>query len=205
MAHRRRAVVLLSGGLDSATVLALALHEGHEVHALSLSYGQRHAIELEAARDVARSMGVSDHVVASVDTSVFGARTTVFLASALALAESIASDDVWIGLNALDQSGYPDRRPEYVRAFTAMGQLATKRGVEGQRLRIHTPLIDRTKAEIVRLGLELGVDYSLTRSCDDPSPSGGACGECDSCLLRLRAFAEHGLVDPAPYSVPAEV
>jgi 7-cyano-7-deazaguanine synthase len=234
VAHRRRAVVLLSGGLDSATVLALALHEGHEVHALSFSYGQRHVVELEAARNVARSMGVGDHVVASVDTSVFGgsaltsgvpvpkhrtldeiggyvpvtyvpARNTVFLAYALALAESIGSDDLWIGVNALDYSGYPDCRPEYVRAFTAMAQLATKRGVEGHRLRVHTPLIDLTKAEVVRRGLELGVDYSLTRSCYDPTPSGRACGQCDSCLLRLRAFAEHGLADPAPYSVPAEV
>jgi 7-cyano-7-deazaguanine synthase len=222
------AVILLSGGLDSATALAIAKAEGFECYALSFSYGQRHAVELDAARTVAAAAGVGRHVVADIDLRVFGAsaltadidvpkhdsvrdisngipvtyvpaRNTVFLSYALAFAEVLEADDIWIGVNALDYSGYPDCRPEYIDAFEAMGNLATKRGVEGRRLRIHAPLINITKAETIRQGLELGVDYSLTRSCYDPSPIGEGCGRCDSCLLRLRAFQENGLADPAPY------
>jgi 7-cyano-7-deazaguanine synthase len=228
----RRVVVLLSGGLDSATTLAIAQSEGYEPHVLSFRYGQRHAVELEAARAVAEAAGVARHVIAEIDLRIFGgsaltadiavpkhnslaeltdeipvtyvpARNTVFLSYALAYAEVLQADDIALGVNALDFSGYPDCRPDYIRAFEAMANLATKRAVEGNRLRIHTPLIDITKAETVGRGLELGVDYSLTRSCYDPAPTGEACGHCDSCLLRLRAFAENGLADPAPYQARA--
>ena len=223
------AVVLLSGGLDSATVLAIARSQGFAVSALSFSYGQRHSWELEAARRVAQSIGVVNHRVASIDLRVFGgsaltddiavpkgrameemahgipityvpARNTIFLSFALAWAEVLQSSDIFIGVNALDYSGYPDCRPEFIHAFEAMANLATKAGVEGrQRLKIHTPLIDLTKAQIIRRGLELGVDYSLTSSCYDPAPDGAACGECDSCLLRRKGFRENDIQDPLPY------
>ena len=222
------AVVLLSGGLDSTTVLAIAHAEGYVPHALSFRYGQRHSVELDAARRVADALGVAEHVVADIDLRVFGgsaltadidvphheraedlatdeipityvpARNTIFLSFALAWAEMLESSDVFIGVNALDYSGYPDCRPEYIGAYEQMANLATKAGVEGrQKLQIHTPLIELTKAQIIQRGLELGVDYSLTHSCYDPMPTGRACGTCDSCLLRRRGFAEVGLEDPA--------
>jgi 7-cyano-7-deazaguanine synthase len=221
------AVVLLSGGLDSTTVLAIARTEGYEPYALSFRYGQRHSIELEAARRVAASEGVARHVIADIDLRVFGgsaltddidvprhdsaedlgdgipityvpARNTVFLSFALAWAETIGASDVFIGVNALDYSGYPDCRPEYIAAFEQMANLATKAGAEGrQHLKIHTPLIELTKAQIIERGLALGVDYGLTHSCYDPDPDGRACGRCDSCLLRGRGFAQLGLDDPA--------
>ena len=221
------AVVLLSGGLDSTTVLAIAHAEGYVPHALSFRYGQRHSVELEAAERVARALGVAGHVVADIDLRIFGgsaltadisvphheraedlaggipvtyvpARNTIFLSYALAWAEVLGSSDVFIGVSALDYSGYPDCRPEYIRAYEQMANLATKAGVEGtQRLRIHTPLIELTKAQTIQRGLALGVDYSLTHSCYDPDPAGRACGTCDSCLLRRRGFAEVGLEDPA--------
>jgi 7-cyano-7-deazaguanine synthase len=223
-----KAVVLLSGGLDSTTTLAIATDEGFDAHALSFRYGQRHLVELEAARQIAAAAGVGEHVEAEIDLRMFGgsaltdaidvpkerdlaemsdgipvtyvpARNTVFLSFALAWAEVLEADDIFIGVNALDYSGYPDCRPEYVQAFETMANLATKRGVEGHRLTIHTPLISLTKAQIIERGVGLGVDYALTRSCYDPSPAGEACGACDSCLLRLKGFAENGLTDPAPY------
>lgn len=228
----RNAVVLLSGGLDSTTVLAIAQNDGYKVHALSFSYGQRHSIELDAAREIATAAGVTRHEIADIDLRAFGgsaltsdidvpkarsidamaedipvtyvpARNTVFLSFALAFAEVISGDDVFLGVNALDYSGYPDCRPEYIEAFRTMANLATRRGVEGHELRIHTPLIALTKAEIIARGIALGVDYSKTRSCYDPSPAGESCGGCDSCLLRLRGFAENGLGDPAPYIAEA--
>ncbi|MGW4464742.1 7-cyano-7-deazaguanine synthase QueC [Micromonospora sp. NPDC004704] len=223
----KKVVVLLSGGLDSATVLAMARHEGYDLHALSFRYGQRHAIELESAARVARYLGVRRHVIVDIDLRAFGgsaltdasidvphhataddmaadipvtyvpARNTIFLSFALAWAETLAASDVFIGVSALDYSGYPDCRPEFVAAYEEMANLATKAGVEGrQRLRIHTPLINLSKAETIRRGLELGVDYGLTHSCYDPV-QGRACGTCDSCLLRARGFAELGLSDPA--------
>jgi 7-cyano-7-deazaguanine synthase len=223
----RPAVVLLSGGLDSSTVLAIARAEEYLPYALSFRYGQRHSVELDCARRVADALGVAKHVVADIDLRVFGgsaltddisvphhdqvedlveeipvtyvpARNTIFLSFALAWAETLEASDVFIGVNALDYSGYPDCRPEYIRAYEQMANLATKAGVEGrQHLRIHTPLIDLTKAQTIERGLALGVDYSLTHSCYDPDPSGRACGTCDSCLLRRRGFAELGLQDPA--------
>jgi len=226
------AVVLLSGGLDSTTVLAIARNEGYVPYALSFSYGQRHSVELEAARQVAEAFRVARHVVADIDLRVFGgsaltdeisvphhdsaddltddipvtyvpARNTIFLSYALAWAEVLGSSDVFIGVNALDYSGYPDCRPEYIRAYQQMADLATKAGVEGrQHLRIHAPLIELTKAQIIQRGLALGVDYSLTHSCYDPDPEGHACGTCDSCLLRRRGFAEVGLEDPALTPAP---
>jgi 7-cyano-7-deazaguanine synthase len=223
------AVVLLSGGLDSSTVLAIAKAEGFEPTALSFSYGQRHVTELDAARRVARHEGVRRHEILSIGLDTFGgssltdrsievptgrsshemsegipstyvpARNTVFLSCALALAEVIGADDIYIGVNALDYSGYPDCRPEYIQAFQQMANLATAAAVDGrQRLRIHAPLMEMTKADIVRRGTELGVDYGLTISCYRADES-GACGECDSCALRLKGFAEAGLIDPAPY------
>ncbi|WP_404385249.1 7-cyano-7-deazaguanine synthase QueC [Knoellia locipacati] len=225
----RKAVVLLSGGLDSTTVLAVAKDQGFEPYAISFRYGQRHAIELEAARRVADAAGVDRHVVCDIDLRVFGgsaltadvevpkhqsaedltegeipityvpARNTVFLSFALAYAEVIGSTDIFIGVNALDYSGYPDCRPEYIAAYARMANLATRAGVEGQELRIHTPLIDLTKAETVEVGTRLGVDYSLTLSCYDPDADGRSCGHCDSCLLRLRGFADAGLADPVRY------
>jgi len=225
----KQAVVLLSGGLDSATVLAIARSEGFEVSALSFSYGQRHSWELEAARRVAQAAGVVNHRIATIDLRVFGgsaltddievpkgraieemahgipityvpARNTIFLSFALAWAEVLSSSDIFIGVNALDYSGYPDCRPEFIEAFEKMANLATKAGVEGhQHLKIHTPLIALSKAEIIRRGIELGVDYSLTSSCYDPAADGAPCGQCDSCLLRQKGFRENGLTDPLPY------
>jgi 7-cyano-7-deazaguanine synthase len=225
-----RAVVLLSGGLDSATVLAIAKEEGFEPYALTFRYGQRHEVELHSARRVAERMGVVRHVVAEVDLRVFGgsaltgdfevpkhrspdamgagipvtyvpARNTIFLSYALAWAEVLEARDIFIGVNALDYSGYPDCRPEYVEAFERMANLATRAGVEsGEPLRIRVPLMRLTKGEIIRRGLELGVDYSLTSTCYDPSPSGDACGACDACQLRLKGFQEAGIPDPVRYA-----
>jgi 7-cyano-7-deazaguanine synthase len=226
---RKPAVVLLSGGLDSATVAAIAHSQGFAVNALSFSYGQRHSWELEAARRVARSLGIESHRVVNIDLRAFGgsaltadidvpkgrsgddmshgipityvpARNTIFLSYALAWAEVLEAEDIFIGVNALDYSGYPDCRPEYIRAFESMANLATKAAVEGrQHVSIHAPLIDLTKAQIIRRGLELGIDYGLTSSCYDPSPEGHPCGECDSCQLRRKGFREAGTVDPLPY------
>jgi 7-cyano-7-deazaguanine synthase len=227
--QKPKAVVLLSGGLDSTTTLAIAQSQGFECHALSFRYGQRHEAELECARRVAVKAGVAQHVVAEIDLRAIGgsaltadipvpkgrrldemaqgipvtyvpARNTIFLSFALAWAEVLGASDVFIGVNALDYSGYPDCRPEYIEAFERMANLATKAGVEGsQRLKIHTPLIRMTKAEIVRTGLGLGVDFSLTSTCYEPSEAGEACGECDACLLRLKGFAEVGVKDPIVY------
>ncbi len=222
------AIVLLSGGLDSATVLAMAQAQGFTLSALTFRYGQRHAVEIEAARRVAAAMGVADHRIADIDLRVFGgsaltsdiavpkgrddaemasgipvtyvpARNTIMLSFALAFAEVIGAADIFVGVNAVDYSGYPDCRPDYIAAFEAMANLATKAAVEGHRLTIHTPLIQLTKAEIIRQGLALGVDYAITSTCYDPDPSGLACGQCDSCHLRLKGFAEAGLKDPAGY------
>jgi len=217
----RSAVVLLSGGLDSATVLAYAVSKGFACHTLSFDYGQRHRIELKAARKVSKSLGALDHKVVKVGLDAFGgsaltadisvpkkrshkdigegipvtyvpARNTVFLSLALAYAETLGALDIFIGVNALDYSGYPDCRPEYIRAFQRLADLATKAGVEGGRFKIHTPLIKLTKAEIIRLGYKLGVDYSMTVSCYNPSPDGTPCGVCDSCRLRAKGFREAG-------------
>jgi len=220
------AVVLLSGGLDSSTVLAIAKDQGFAPHALSFRYGQRHGCELDAAARVAAQLGVVEHVIADIDLRRFGgsaltadiavpkgrsaeemdsaipvtyvpARNTVFLSFALAWAETLGASDIFIGVNALDYSGYPDCRPEYIAAYEQMANLATVAGVEGrQRLRIHTPLIDLTKAGIIQRGLALGVDYALTSSCYDPDAHGRPCGGCDSCLLRAKGFAEAGVADP---------
>ena len=219
-----RAVVLLSGGLDSTTTAAIARHEGYDVFALTVSYGQRHHAEIKAARRVAGALGIARHVELTVDLSAFGgsaltsaievpkdrplgaadipatyvpARNTVFLSLALAWAEVLGARDIFIGVNALDYSGYPDCRPEYIEAFERMAQLATKAGVEGERFRIHAPLLRLTKADIVRCGIELGVDFGLTHSCYDPAPDARPCGHCDSCLLRAKGFAEAGVADPA--------
>jgi len=219
--------VLLSGGLDSATALAIARAEGFQPYALSFRYGQRHKVELKAARRVAKALGAAEYKIAKTDLRVFGgsaltadvavpkgrstgemgegipityvpARNTIFLAFALAWAETLEASDIFVGVNALDYSGYPDCRPEYIRAFEQMANLATKAGVEGrQHLVIHTPLIRLTKAQIIQRGLELGVDYGLTHSCYDPTPNGRPCGACDSCLLRAKGFAEAGVADPA--------
>jgi 7-cyano-7-deazaguanine synthase len=225
----KKAVVLLSGGLDSATVLAIARSLGYELYALSFSYGQRHVWELEAAAAVAAAIGVVNHRTAQIDLRIFGgsaltddiavpkgrstedmshgipityvpARNTIFLSFALAWAEVLGSSDIFIGVNALDYSGYPDCRPEFIEAFEKMANLATKAGVEGrQSLKIHTPLIAMSKAEIIHTGMTLGVDYALTSSCYDPSASGEPCGECDSCLLRRKGFGENGIDDPLRY------
>lgn len=229
LSNEKKAVVLLSGGLDSTTTLAIAQREGYETYALTFRYGQRHELEIEAARRISARFNVSRHVVAQIDLREFGgsaltsempvpkqraldemaaeipatyvpARNTIFLSFALAWAEVLVAEDIFIGVNALDYSGYPDCRPEYIAAYERMAQLATKAGVEGrQRLKIHTPLINLTKAEIIRKGIELGVDYSLTISCYDPQAQSEACGECDACQLRLKGFAENGLVDPVSY------
>jgi len=232
MTTSRKAVVLLSGGLDSTTTLAIAKDLGFETFALSFRYGQRHAFELEAARRVAKSLGASQHVIADIDLRVFGgsaltapipvpkgrsvgemsteipvtyvpARNTIFLAFAMAWAEVLQATDIFIGVNALDYSGYPDCRPEFITAFERLASLATKAGIEGNSLTIHTPLITLTKAEIVRKGLSLGVDYGLTSSCYDPGPGGEACGACDSCLLRLKGFSEAAVHDPITYRTEA--
>ncbi len=228
----KKAVVLLSGGLDSATALAIAQSSGFEAYALSFRYGQRHEHELTCATRIAERAGVGKHVVAEIDLRVFGgsaltsdriavpkdrsagqmagaeipvtyvpARNTVFLSFALAWAETLACSDIFIGVNALDYSGYPDCRPEYIAAFERMANLATKAGVEGgQRLTIHAPLIEMTKAQIIRMGRELGVDYAMTSTCYDPAPGGLACGRCDACQLRLKGFAENGIDDPGRYA-----
>jgi 7-cyano-7-deazaguanine synthase len=219
----------LSGGLDSTTTLAIAASEGFTAYAMTFRYGQRHAVEIEAARHIAARMGVADHVMVNIDLRVFGgsaltadiavpkgrdtgemshgipityvpARNTIFLSFALAWAEVLGSSDIFIGVNALDYSGYPDCRPEFIEAFEKMANLATKAGVEGrQALKIHTPLIALTKAQIISRGIELGVDYSMTSSCYDPSPTGQPCGQCDSCLLRQKGFHENGIEDPLKY------
>jgi len=221
--HARRAVVLLSGGLDSYTAGAIARADGFELYALTVAYGQRHAAELDAARRVARALGAARHVELQLDLAAFGgssltgggevpkdraieapgipstyvpARNTVFLSLALAWAESLGARDIVIGVNAVDYSGYPDCRPEFIHAFESVAALATKAGVEGARFRIHAPLIALSKADIVRRGLALGLDYGLTHSCYDPGPGGAPCRRCDSCMLRARGFAEAGARDP---------
>ena len=224
-----KAVILLSGGLDSTTVAAIAREQGFDLYALSFEYGQRHLAELDAAKNVASSLGAIEHVIAKIDLRVFGgsaltadidvpkarstnemsdgipvtyvpARNTVFLSFALAWAEVLDASDVFIGVNALDYSGYADCRPEFIHAYEAMANLATKAGVEGsQKLKIHTPLIDMTKAQIIEKGSSLGVDYGATLSCYDPSPEGYSCGSCDSCLLRKKGFRESGIEDPTKY------
>jgi 7-cyano-7-deazaguanine synthase len=225
----RNAVVLLSGGLDSATTAAIARAEGFRLYALSIDYGQRHRFELDAARRVASALGVERHVMASVDLNQFGgsaltadiavpldrgdekisqgipvtyvpARNTVFLALALGYAETVGAADLFIGVNAVDYSGYPDCRPEFIAAFEKLANLATKAGVENTiKFRIHTPLVHMTKAQIIRRGSELGVSYALTHSCYAPNEAGVACGRCDACRLRLKGFAEAGLADPIAY------
>jgi 7-cyano-7-deazaguanine synthase len=224
------AVLLLSGGLDSTTLLAIARSEGRRVHALTFRYGQRHTAEIEAAGRVAAALGVAAHVVADIDLRMFGgsaltadvavpkdrdaddmahgipityvpARNTIFLSFALAWAEVLGAGEIYIGVNAIDYSGYPDCRPEYIAAYERMANLATRAGVEGTRpVRIRTPLIDLTKAQIVRRGVSLGVDYAITTSCYDPAPDGAACGHCDACQLRRRGFAEAGVTDPTRYA-----
>lgn len=226
---QKRAVVLLSGGLDSATAAAIAKDQGFALYALSVDYGQRHRFELEAARRVAETLGVVRHVVLTIDLAQLGgsaltapidvpkdrnldqmeneipvtyvpARNTILLSLALGYAEVVGAADLFLGVNAIDYSGYPDCRPEFIDAFARLANLATKAGVEGRlKFQIHTPLIQWTKAQIIRRGTELGVDYRLTHSCYDPDPSGLSCGRCDACQLRLRGFAEAGLVDPLGY------
>jgi 7-cyano-7-deazaguanine synthase len=229
MSEPKRGVVLLSGGIDSTTTLAIAITEGYEAYALSFDYGQRHQIETEAARRVAGSLGAKEHRIAKIDLRIFGgsaltddidvpkhrseteiahgipityvpARNTIFLAYALAWAEVVGASNIFIGVNAIDYSGYPDCRPEFIEAFENLANLGTKAGVEATRFQIHTPLMKFSKAEIIRKAAELGVDLSLTHSCYDPTPEGLACGECDSCLLRLKGFCEAGLKDPARYT-----
>ena len=221
-----RAVVLLSGGLDSTTTLAVAARDKRELFAMTFAYRQRHAAEVEAARRIAKGARVTDHVVVSIDLRTFGgsaltssdipvpkggsaaspipltyvpARNTIFLSYALAWSEVLGARDIYIGVNALDYSGYPDCRPEYVQAFETMAALATRAGVEGSPTKIRAPLIGMTKAEIIRLGLSLGVDYSQTTSCYDPTPTGKPCGQCDACVLRLKGFSEAGRKDPLQY------
>jgi 7-cyano-7-deazaguanine synthase len=229
MSPARKAVVLSSGGIDSTTAMAIAKHEGFKIYSLSFFYGQRHAFELEAAQKVANAIGVAEHLVINIDLKQIGgssltddievpkdrneqemtreipvtyvpARNTIFLSFALSWAEVLKSSDIFIGVNAIDYSGYPDCRPEYIEAFERMANLATKAGVEGTTtIRIRTPLIRLTKAKIIQKGNELGVDYALTHSCYDPSPQGLACGKCDSCFLRRKGFKEAGVTDPARY------
>jgi 7-cyano-7-deazaguanine synthase len=225
----KRAVVLLSGGIDSTTTLAIVIAEGYQTYALSFDYGQRHQIEAEAARRVADSLGATQHRIAKIDLRVFGgsaltddigvpkqraekkiadgipvtyvpARNTIFLAYALAWAEVIPARDIFLGVNAIDYSGYPDCRPQFIEAFEKMANLGTKAGVEGRRFQIHTPLIKFSKAEIIRKAVELSVDLSLTHSCYDPTPEGLACAQCNSCLLRLKGFREAGIKDPIRYA-----
>ena len=225
----KKAVVLLSGGLDSTTTLAIAHNEGYDTYAMSFQYGQRHTVELQSAKNVAKALGVKQHIVVDIDLRTFGAsaltadievpknrsdtemgdaipityvpaRNTIFLAYALAYAEVLVADTIFIGANAIDYSGYPDCRPEYIDAYQTLANLATQAGVEGKtKLRIRAPLIDKTKAEIIQIGAALGIDYSLTLSCYDPDAEGRACGECDSCLLRKRGFKEAGIPDPTHY------
>jgi len=228
--ERKKAVVLVSGGLDSTTALAIARDQGFRTVALSFNYGQRHSIELESASRVAKSLGAEQHFIVDIDLRAIGgsaltgnldvpmgrsneeissgipityvpARNTIFLSFALAWAEVLQAEDIFIGVNALDYSGYPDCRPEYIEAFERLAILATKEGVEGRlRFRIHAPLIAMTKTEIIKKGMDLGVDYSLTHSCYDPTAEGLACGKCDSCRLRLKGFAEAGISDPVLYA-----
>lgn len=227
MTHSRKAVVLLSGGLDSATVLAVARQADYAIHAISFRYGQRHQIELQRASELAKAWSVAEHIIVDINLAQFGgsaltadlavpkhssaqeigtdipityvpARNTVFLSLALAYAETRGAYDIFLGVNALDYSGYPDCRPEFIAAFERLANLATKAGVTGEQpLRLHTPLIDLTKAQIIARGLELGVDYSCTTSCYDPAASGAPCQQCDACLLRQRGFEQNGLRDPA--------
>ncbi|MCH7849440.1 MAG: 7-cyano-7-deazaguanine synthase QueC [Planctomycetes bacterium] len=221
-----KAVVLLSGGIDSTTTLAIARDEGLACYALSFDYNQRHRVELEAAANVAKALGVIDHRIVNIDLRAFGgsaltddidvpkdrppevmnegipityvpARNTIFLSFALAYAEVLSAPDIFIGVNAIDYSGYPDCRPQYIKAFETMSNLATKMGVEGRRITIHTPLIDLTKAQIIKRGIDLGVDYSLTFSCYDPQSNDEPCEHCDSCLLRAEGFRAAGIPDPA--------
>ncbi len=229
LASEANAVVLLSGGLDSATTLAIARSEGYRVHCLSFDYGQRHTVELAAAERVADVLGATAHRTVPIDLAAFGgsaltdqqiavprdrdesqmshgipvtyvpARNTVFLALALAWAEVLPAADIFIGVNALDYSGYPDCRPEFIRAFEQLANLATRMGVEGTAIRIHAPLIQLTKAQIIRSGTELGIDYAMTISCYDPDAEGGACRGCDACQLRARGFSEAGVADPTSY------
>ena len=223
---KSKAVVLLSGGIDSTTTLAIARDQGLSCYALSFDYNQRHRVELEAAANVAKALGVIDHRVVKIDLRAFGgsaltddidvpkdrppevmnegipityvpARNTIFLSFALAYAEVLSAADIFIGVNAIDYSGYPDCRPQYIKAFETMANLATKMGVEGHRITIHTPLIDLTKAQIINRGIDLGVDYSLTFSCYDPESDDRPCGHCDSCLLRAEGFRAAGIPDPA--------
>jgi 7-cyano-7-deazaguanine synthase len=228
---QKKAVILLSGGLDSATVLAVARDAGFRCYALSFVYGQRHQHEVEAAREIAARLGAEEHRVATIDLAAFGgsaltddalavpkpadanavdeqegvpityvpARNTIFLSFALGWAEVLGAQDIFIGANALDFSGYPDCRPEYLDAFEKMANLATAAGVSGKKLTIHAPFLQMTKAETIQIGTRLGVPYELTRSCYDPAEDGAACGRCDACLLRLRGFKKAGLIDPAPY------
>ncbi len=225
----KKAVVLLSGGLDSTTVLAMARDEGYDTYAMSFRYGQRHAVELQCAKNVAKALGIKHHTIVDIDLRTFGAsaltanievpkdrsdtemgngipityvpaRNTIFLSYALAYAEVLGADTIFIGVNALDYSGYPDCRPEYIKAYQTMANLATQTGVEGKtELKIRAPLIDKTKAEIIQIGTALGIDYSLTLSCYDPDAEGRACGRCDSCLLRKRGFKEADIPDPTRY------
>jgi len=226
----QKAVILLSGGLDSATCLAISKQNGFEPYALSFRYGQRHEFEIDSAGSIAKSLGAKEHVISNIDLRAFGgsaltddidvpkdrdeaffskdipityvpARNTIFLSFSLAYAEVLNANDIFIGVNALDYSGYPDCRPEYISSFQNMANLATKSAIEGQsHIQIHTPLINLTKAEIIRLGIEMGVDYSLTHSCYDPKEDGTACSHCDACKLRLKGFEEAGLTDPLTYS-----
>ncbi|MCW8858163.1 MAG: 7-cyano-7-deazaguanine synthase QueC [Deltaproteobacteria bacterium] len=222
----KKAVVLYSGGLDSTTCMAIARDQGFDAYAMSFSYGQRHTIELDKAREYAPLIGAKDHMVIDIDLRKMGgsaltadidvpkagivdgeipityvpARNTIFLSFALGWAEVLGAADIYIGVNALDYSGYPDCRPEFIQAFEQMANLATKAGVEGLPYRIHAPLIDLTKAEIIQQGTALGIDYGLTHSCYDPTPDGLSCGQCDSCRLRLKGFADAGQVDPVPYA-----
>ena len=226
----KKAVILLSGGLDSATCLAIAKDNGYAPYALSFRYGQRHEFELDSARAVAKALGTKDHVILDIDLRIFGgsaltdeievpkdrddlaisnvipvtyvpARNTIFLSFGLAYAETLGANDIFIGVNALDYSGYPDCRPEYIASFQNMANLATKSGLEGKSpLTIHTPLIDLTKSDIIKMGLALGVDYGITHSCYDPNQNGHSCGHCDACQLRLKGFDMVGLLDPLHYS-----
>ena len=229
MTESKKAVVLSSGGVDSTTLMAIAKEEGYEIYSLSFNYGQRHSCELDAAKRVARVLGVQEHRIIDIDLGKIGGsaltdeidvpkarsesemkkeipvtyvptRNTIFLSYALAWAEVLGASDIYIGVNAIDYSGYPDCRPEYIKGFENMANLAIKAAVEGKmKIHIRTPLIQMSKAEIIRRGVELGVDYHMTHSCYDPSPDGKACGQCDSCLIRKKGFREAGVTDPAEY------
>ncbi|HYA15249.1 MAG TPA: 7-cyano-7-deazaguanine synthase QueC [Syntrophales bacterium] len=229
MSHHKKAIVLSSGGVDSMTAMAIAKSEGYDIYSLSFHYGQRHSLELEAAKKIAVLLGARKHLIININLRLFGgsaltddikvprnreesdmrkdipityvpARNTIFLSYALAWAEILGASDIFIGVNAIDYSGYPDCRPEYIAAFENMANLATRVGVEGKaRIIIRTPLIHMSKADIIRRGIELGIDYSITHSCYDPTPAGKACGHCDSCILRKKGFREAGIHDPAEY------